>query len=79
MQAYKTYARVDSSGRLSLENLPFAEGALVEVLVVDPHRSAPEREESWRRLMRQVQELPQVKALSDADIADEIDAYRETR
>ncbi len=78
MQAYKTYARVDASGKLSLENLPFAEGALVEVLVVDQHRTAPEREESWRRLMRQVQELPQVQALSDADIAAEIDAYRET-
>lgn len=79
MQAYKTYARVDSSGKLSLENLPFAEGVLVEVLVVDQNRSAPEREESWRRLMRQVQQLPQVQALSDDDIAAEIDAYRESR
>lgn len=77
MQAYKTFARIDSHGKLSLENLPFAEGSLVEVLVVDQRRTTQEREESWRQLMQQVQALPHIQALSDADIAAEIRAFRD--
>jgi hypothetical protein len=38
MKAYKTYAEVDSSGRLVLDRLPFQKGALLEVLIVDQSR-----------------------------------------
>ncbi len=79
MQAYKTYARINPSGELAITKLPFAPGALVEVLVVGAERSAAEREQEWGRLMMTVQELPQAAAISDTDIAAEIDVVRAAR
>jgi hypothetical protein len=76
MNTYKTYAQVDASGRLVLEGVPFAEGSLLEVLVVDQTRQPQERVASWRALMRHVQGLPQARELTDQDIAAEIDAQR---
>lgn len=76
MQAYRTYARVQASGELALEQLPFAPGSLVEVLVVGAERSTVEREQEWGRLMQTVQSLPQVQRISDADIAAEVNAVR---
>jgi len=76
MQAYKTYARVQSTGELAIAHLPFAPGTLVEVLVVGVERSAAEREAEWARMMQTVQALPLAATISDADIAAEIDASR---
>lgn len=79
MQAYKTYARVQASGELAIGQLPFAPGALVEVLVVGAERDAGEREREWGRLMQTVQGLPQAQEVNDAVIAAEIDAVRQAR
>ncbi len=76
MNAYKTYIRMDASSRVVLEGMPFPEGALLEVLVVDQTRQPDERADIWRALIRHVQRLPQSAALTDADIAAEIDAQR---
>jgi hypothetical protein len=76
MNAYKTYAQIDAGGRLVLEGLPFRDGALLEVLIIDPTQEPRERSEGWRALMRHVQALPHSKALSDEEIAAEIDAHR---
>lgn len=58
MNTYKTYVQCDASGRVVLEGLPFPAGALLEVLVVDQSHRPEERVESWRALMRHVQEFP---------------------
>jgi hypothetical protein len=79
MNTYKTYVQIDASGRLVLEGLPFPEGSLLEVLVVDQSRQPEERAESWRALMRDVQGLPQTKALTDEEIAAEIEDQRSGR
>jgi hypothetical protein len=79
MQAYKTYARIESTGRVVLSGLPFAEGSLVEVLVVNQSRTPAEREESWAALMRHVQALPPSQTLVDEDIAVEIEDFRNSR
>jgi hypothetical protein len=78
MNAYKTYVEVDASGRVVLEHLPFPGGALVEVLIVD-QRAELGDVESWRALFKHIQGLPQSKTITDADIAQEIDAYRSGR
>ncbi|NEV63691.1 hypothetical protein [Thiorhodococcus minor] len=79
MNAYKTYAQLDASGRLVLEGLPFRQGALVEVLVIDQTRRPEERVESWRALMRHTQALPQSQSITDEDIAAEVDRHRSGR
>jgi hypothetical protein len=79
MQVHKTTARIQATGELATTDLPFAPGTLVEVLVVGSERSAAEREQEWARLMKTVQALPQVQAISDEDIATEIDICRSAR
>ena len=79
MNTFKTYAQIDASGRLVLEGLPFREGALVEVLVVDQSHRPEERVDAWRALMHHIQGLPQSKSTTDAEIAAEIDAERSTQ
>ncbi len=76
MNTYKTYVQIDASGRLVLEGLPFPEGSLLEVLVVDQSQQPEERVESWRALMRHVQSLPESKRITDEQITAEIDAQR---
>ena len=79
MEVYKTTARIQATGELAITHLPFAPGTLVEVLVVRSERSAAEREQEWARLMKTVQALPQVQAISDEDIATKIDICRSAR
>jgi len=52
MNAYKTYAEVDSSGRLVLDSLPFQKGVLLEVLIVDQSMPRDEKVSSWQTFMR---------------------------
>ena len=79
MQVHKTTARIQAPGEPATTDLPFAPGTLAEVLVVGSERSAAEREQEWARLMKTVQALPQVQAISDEDIATEIDICRSAR
>jgi hypothetical protein len=79
MNAYKTYAQIDASGRMVLEDLPFRAGTLVEVLLVDQARQAEERAASWQALMRHVQGLPQSQDITEDDIAAEVEAVRSGR
>jgi hypothetical protein len=76
MNTYKTYVQIDASGRLVLEGLPFRDGSLLEVLVVDQSHQPEERIESWRALMRHVQRFPQSQTITNEEIGAEIDAQR---
>ncbi len=78
MNAYKTYVKVGACGRVVLEHLPFPKGALVEVLVVD-QRTQPGEVENWRALFKEIQALPQSQAMTDTEIAKEIENYRSGR
>jgi len=79
MKAYKTYAEVDSSGRLVLDSLPFRKGVLLEVLIVDQSMQGDEKVSSWQALMRHVQNLPLSSTITEEDIAAEIDEVRNIR
>ncbi len=50
MQAYKTQARIEPDGRMALSGLPFAEGTLVEVLVVNQSRIPGKQEAELKDL-----------------------------
>jgi hypothetical protein len=76
MNAYKTYAQIDASGRIVLEGLPFSAGSLLEIVIVDQSHQPEERVQNWHALMRHVQGLPQSQGISDEDIAAEIEAHR---
>ena len=75
MKAYRTYLIVEDPKRVVLTDVPFSAGQRVEVLMVQDE-SSDRLTEELRTLMKETQNLPQVKALSEVEIREEIEAYR---
>ena len=75
MKAYRTYLVVEDPKRVVLTDVPFNAGQRVEVLMVQDESSERLTEE-LRTLMKETQNLPQIKALSEVEIREEIEAYR---
>ena len=67
-----------AGGKLTLSELPFQPGQQVEVRlsVVGEMTSQVEK---LKEVFRETQQLPQVKAISEQEIAEEIAAYRAGR
>jgi hypothetical protein len=78
MKAYRTYLVVEDPKRVVLTDVPFSAGQRVEVLMVQDESSERLIAE-LRDLMKETQNLPQIRALSEAEIREEIEAYRAGR
>ena len=78
MKAYRTYVVVEDPKRVVLTNVPFNAGQRVEVLMVK-EESSERLTEELRTLMKETQALPQVRVLSEAEIREEIEAFRASR
>ena len=76
MQTYRTLGVIQESGQIVLSNLPFRPGQLVEVLVLGKDLHQNGLTEKLALLFKETQALPQVQALTEAEIASEIAAYR---
>jgi len=76
MQTYRTLGVIQESGQIVLSNLPFRPGQLVEVLVLGEDQVQNGLTERLALLFKETQALPQVLALTEAEIAAEIAAYR---
>ncbi len=79
MLAHKQYVTISDPAKMELTNLPFRKGQRVEVVMIaeDDNRSA--QIDELRALFKKTQALPQVQAISDEMIAEEIEAYRAGR
>lgn len=78
MRAYKTHLTVTDPKRVVLTDLPFRAGQRIEVLILredSPDNAARD----FELLLKETQSLPQAQAISEADIAAEIAAYRSVR
>jgi len=62
-----------------LTDLPFRKGQRVEVVMIAEDDERTARNEKLRALFRKTQSLPQVQAISDDMIAEEVEAYRAGR
>lgn len=78
MAAYETRLTIEDPDRLELRNLPFKPGQQVKIIVL-AEDDIEQRVRRWRELFRRTQALPQAQSLTEADISDEIKAYREGR
>ena len=78
MKAYRTYLVVEDPKRVVLTDVPFSAGQRVEVLMVQDE-SSERLVAELRDLMKETQNLPQIRALSEAEIREEIEAYRAGR
>jgi hypothetical protein len=76
MEAYRTYLTITDPGQVILKNVPFLPGQRVEVLLITSKNDVPTISQEIKALFKETQFLPQVKALSDADIEAEVAAYR---
>jgi len=80
MTAYKKYIRIKEPNSLVLTNLPFKPGQMVEVVVIAQNGDeSEERVRDLQALFRDTQALPSARAMSEDEIAAEIEAYRASR
>ena len=76
MLAYKRVVTVKEAGSIVLKDLPLQQGQRVEVVVFADEEGQKERLRNLRALLKETQGLPQAKAISDDEIAEEVAAYR---
>jgi len=76
MLAYKRVVTVKEAGSIVLKDLPLQQGQRVEVVIFADEEEQRERLSSLRALFKETQGLPQAKAISDDEIAEEVAAYR---
>ena len=79
MLAYKRIVTVKKSGSIVLKDLPLQAGQRVEVVVIEDEEEQKERIRNLRALLKETQEIPQAKAITDDQIAEEVAAYRASR
>ena len=76
MRAYKKYVVIEDPHRVVLSDLPFEVGQRVEVVMIADEPQAAARLETLHTLLTSTQSLPQVRNLTEADIAAEVAAAR---
>ena len=79
MLAYKQYVTIKDPAKIELSGLPFRAGQRVEVVMIAEDDDRATRVEELRGLLNSIQALPQVKAVADEMIAEEVEAYRAGR
>ncbi len=84
METFRTRTTVSKDGKVSLKGLPFRPGAKVEVIVrEEPRRiSAAKRKalaNELKTLFKEIQSLPQARAITEEEIRAEIEAYRASK
>ncbi|MEK6304270.1 MAG: hypothetical protein AABO41_26575 [Acidobacteriota bacterium] len=80
MTAYKRYVRIKESNSLLLTDLPFKPGQVVEVVVIAQNGDeSEERVRDLQAMLNDTQALPAARAMSEDDIAAEVEAYRAGR
>lgn len=79
MLAHKQYVTVTDPAKMELTNLPFRKGQRVEVVMIAEDNDKAVRLDELRALFKKTQALPQVQAITDDMIAEEVEAYRTGR
>jgi len=79
MDTFRIFTTVSKDGKLSIKGLPFRPGAKVEVTVrAEAQKSMAKRQalaDELKSLLKEIQSLPQAKAITEKEIAAEIAAY----
>jgi antitoxin ParD1/3/4 len=76
LKAFRTYLTIKDPKQVVISDLPFREGQRVEVVVLARDEADTARIQELKDLLKATQSLPQAQALSEEDIAREIEAYR---
>ena len=79
MIACKRIVTVEDPERVVLSGLPFRRGQRVEIVMIAEDELNRPAAEELRQLLRETQQLPAAKAVSEDQIAEEIAVYRAGR
>lgn len=76
MEVIRKYMKINNSGSLLLERLPFYDGELVEVLVLPISKANSNLSQRWYSMFKELQSNKSSDEISDNDILEEISNYR---
>lgn len=80
MTAYKKYVTIKDPKSLVLTDLPFKQGQVVEVVVIAQNNcESVDRVRDLQALLKDTQALSRAQAISEDEIAAEIEAYRDSQ
>ena len=79
MLAYKQYVTISDPAKIELTCLPFRKGQRVEVVMIADDDDRAVRVDELQKLFKSTQALPQIQAISEDMIAEEIEKYRAGR
>jgi hypothetical protein len=74
MIACKRIVTVEDEGRVVLSDLPFRKGLRVEVVMMAEEELTGDAADELRKLLRDTQDLPAAREISEDQIAEEIAA-----
>jgi hypothetical protein len=76
MTTYKTFITIENPDQVVLSNLPFQKGQRVRVVILTEDDERAAVSQKFRNLFQETQALPGVKEITEAEIAEEIQAHR---
>ncbi|MFM7447388.1 MAG: hypothetical protein ACKO24_02165 [Leptolyngbyaceae cyanobacterium] len=79
MAIYKTFITIDNPQEVVLSNLPFEAGQRVKVVILSDEDEEAIISQRFRDLFKKTQSLPEVEDITDEEILEEIDAYRQSQ
>lgn len=76
MKAYRKYLTIQNPKHVILTDVPFYSGQRVEVLLLPADDELSSHIEELQTLFKTTQGLPKAKAISEEEIAEEVETYR---
>ena len=77
MTSYKTFITIEDPNHVVLSNLPFQQGQRVRVVILTESNEISSVSQKFRELFRETQALSGSSEITEEDIAQEIEAYRQ--
>lgn len=77
MYAYKKYLTIKDPKQVTLSDLPFSPGQRVEVIVIAENSETESLTHRFQELLQETQAIHAISPLTEEEIQQEIDAYRQ--
>jgi len=79
MTTYRKYITIEDPSQITLSDLPFRAGEMVEVVLKTSEKIDGDRLKKLQDLFKATQSLPQIQAITEEEIIAEINAYQSGR
>lgn len=76
MNSIRTFAQINNLGNIVIENLPFNKGEVVEIFIISDNKDKVNLSEQWKFLFNSIRKNINSELISEEDIRNEINDYR---